>query len=644
MFDLFRNRARAVRIFLGAILMLVAVSMVITLIPGFVGASFAPDTVIAEIGDDVLTTRDVQVFIAQQLRNKAFPAEMVAVYAPMIVNQMIAERALAYQAQLMGFQVTDAEVAATVQSLFPQLFPDGKFVGRDVYQQYLAQMNLTIPEFERNVRLQILLMRLMNIALEGEVVTQREVEDVYRRRNEKIRVQYISLGPSDFRSQVSVTPEEIRQYFEQNRTIFQIPEKRDALILVAREEEVARQVQLSDSELLRAYRAQQDRFRLPERVRVRHILLKTTGKSPDEIKSIRAKAEDLLKQIRSGADFGELARKYSEDAGTASNGGEVGWITRGQTVPNFEKTAFSLKPGEISGVIETEYGFHILQVEQKEPARVQPFEEVREQLAGELRKQRVYDLMEQRMEQARNELRQNPQAAEAIAAKYGLQLLRVNRVAPGDPIPEARGNSDLIEAIRTLPKRGVSDIVQVGPNELALAVVTEVYPGRPAELAEVEDRIRSTLVAQKAQKLAEQKARQLEARLKEVQGDLDRLAREFGLTVKTSPAFSRLDSVEGIGSGVYLEQAFEKPVGAVVGPFQASGQTVVCKVIEHIDADMSQFNEDQRRQITEELRRQRAQQRRELLQESILAELVQKGKVKIYQRNIERLISLYRQG
>lgn len=643
MFDLFRSRARLARYLLGAILTLVAVSMVVTLIPGFVRASYAPDNVVAEIGDEPLTTRDVQLFIAQQLRNNAFPREMLPVYVPIIVNQMIAERALAYQAQRLGFVVTDQEVASTVQSLLPELFPGGKFAGKDAYQQYLARMNLTIPEFESNVRKQILLMRLMNLTLEGELVTQEEVERVYRQRNEKIKLDYISLGVADLRNQVQVTPEELRQHFEQNRSLYRIPEKRDAAILTLAASDVEKQIQVSDAELLRAYRSQQERFRVPERVRARHILLKTTGRSEQERKQLRAKAEELLKQLKAGANFAELAKKHSEDAGTAPNGGDIGWIARGQTVPNFERVAFSLKPGEISSVIETEYGYHIVQVLEKEQARLRPFEEVKAELAAEVRKQRVYDLMEQIVEQARAELSRRPSAIDEVAQKFGLRVARVNQVAAGDPIPEAKGQPELLEAIRTSPAGTVTPPVQLGQNELAFATVTKVYPARQAEFAEVQDRVRAFLVDQKAQKLLEEKARQLEQRLKVVGNDLQKLAREFGLTVKTTPEFTRADTVENLGAGVQFSEAFNKPVGTVIGPLRAMGQVFVCKVVAKIEADPTKMDKEERFRITEQLRQARAQQRRELLQEAIMARLVEEGKVKIYQRNIDRLVALYRE-
>jgi peptidyl-prolyl cis-trans isomerase D len=641
MFDLFRSRAKVVRYLLGAVLLTVALSMVVTLIPGFVGASYAPDNVIAEIGDEVLSTRDVQLSIQQQLRNNTIPREMVGVYVPMIVNQMISDRAVAFQAARMGVRVTDADVALAVESMLPQLFQNGQFVGQDVYAQYLSQMNLTIPEFESNVRKQILLLRLTNLVLEGEVVSEKEIEEDYRRANEKIKIEYISISPADFRARVEVSRQEMADYFEKNKASFQIGEKRDARILVADQGELAKTVAISDERLQQVYRTSADRFRVPDRVKVRHILLKTTGKSPQESEKIKQQAEALLKQIRGGADFAELAKKNSEDTGTAGQGGELGWISRGQTVQNFENTAFTLKPGELSGVISTEYGFHIIQVQEKDQARTRPFEEVKGEIAEELRRQSVYDRVQSLADQARAELLKSPLEAEAIASRLGLTLVRVERAGAADPIPEISASADMLEAVRTMAKGGVSSVLELGPDRLGVAVVTEIYPVRPAEFGEVEAQIRDTLVTQKSQAMAAERRKRLEELVKTSGNDLQRIARELGATVKSSPEFSRDGNVDGVGAAAYLQSAFEQPAGAIIGPLDAGGPTVVCRVVEKIPADLTKLAAE-RSSIAARLKRQKAAVRRELFEDGVLTRLIAEGKIRIYEKNVQRLVGSYR--
>lgn len=641
MFDLFRSRAKVVRYLLGALLLLVAFSMVITLVPGFGGGGYAADNIIAEIGDETITVRDVQVNIQQQLQNNVFSKDMTGVYVPIVINQMIADRAVSYQAERMGFQVTDAGVALTVQSLLPQLFQDGQFVGAEAYAGFLSRMNLTIPEFESNIRKQMVLLKLTNIALEGEIVTEQDVETEFRRRNEKITLDYIGVSPSDFRSQVKATSDEMREYYEKNTSTFQVREKRDIQLLVVDQEEIAASTPVPESELRQVYQASMDRFRTPERVKARHILLTTTGKSGEEIEKIKAQADDLLGQVRGGADFAELAKQHSQDPGTAMNGGDLGWVARGQTVPNFENAAFSLELGDISDVVSTEYGFHIIQVHEKEQARLQPFEEVKKKLEDERKREFVYERMRELADQARAELAKEPSQAGQIGDKLGLKLISVEKFSTGDSIPEVGQSADLVDAVSALAARGVTPVMQVGDDKLAVATVTEVFPPRTSEFSEVEDQIRERLIGQKAMWLAQQKSQQLEQMAASAGDDLAKMARSLGLTVKSVPEFGRGGALGDLGSAASVQQAFDEPVGAIVGPMRVLDQTIVCKVVAKTPADMSKLAEE-REAILFNLKAQKARQRKELLEDGIVIQLINEGKIKRNDRAIQRLITAYR--
>src|SRR5262249_680213 len=153
-------------------------------------------------------------------------------------------------------------------------------------------------------------------------------------------------------------------------------------------------IQVSDQQLRAAYSASMDNFRVPERVHARHILIKTVDKNDAEKKQLLAKAQDVLKQIKAGGDFGELAKKYSDDTGNAAKGGYRDWFVKGQMVPEFEKVAFSLKPKEVSDIVTTTYGYHIVQVLEHEQAHVKPFDEVKTALADELKKQGLSEKMQ----------------------------------------------------------------------------------------------------------------------------------------------------------------------------------------------------------------------------------------------------------
>jgi peptidyl-prolyl cis-trans isomerase D len=643
MFDLFRSREKNVRWLLGALLGLVALSMVVTLVPNYggMGGGSADQTIVAEIGDEVITTADVRMALSRASRAGSIPRGLEQVYAPMVVQQMIAERAVAFQAGRLGMEVSEEELASAIQMYIPQLFQGGKFAGKEIYSAYLQQMNTTIPEFERDLRKQILLQRIESLALEGIIVTPAQVEDDFRKRNEKIKVAYFQLSPDKYKSQVTATPDEISANFAQNRATYTIPEKRDYLFYVIDQQKVAASLTVNESDLRRAYADQRERFRVPERVHVRHILLKTTDKPQNEVQAIRKRIDDLLKQAKGGADFAALAQKNSDDTASAVKGGDIDWITRGQTVPEFEKAAFTLKPGQISDVITTVYGFHILKVEQKEQPHMRGFDEVKGELQTEVQQARASEKVQSLGDEIRAALGKSAAEAEKLAAANDIKGVTVQKVGLQDELPGIGRNAQFSEAVSGLKKGGVTPTVAVSPTQLAVALVLEVYPSRPAELAEVLEKVKSAIIDGKAKKLLADKTKEAAEKIK-AGGDLAAVAKALGAEVKTtSTEFSRDGAAEGLGAAVQIEGAFSKKVGESAGPFNLTGGTCFVKVLARTEADMTRLA-DQRDSIVNSLKSQAGRDRRELFTDGLVDTLVKQKKIKIHDDNIKRLVAAYR--
>lgn len=641
MFDLFRSRAKAVRILLGAMLLLVAVSMVTYLIPGFGSGGGAQDTVIAEIGKEVVTVRDVQQRMQAATRNKSVPRDAADTYVQQLVDDMVTTRALTYQAKRLGLGVSDAELAQALRAMIPQLFPNGQFVGTAIYAGFLEQQGLTIPEFEAQLRQQLLIGRLRDLVADSVIVTPQEVTREYQRRNAKIRVEYVAVSPAKLRGEVSLSPDEVRAFFETHRADYRVPEKRNLELLVADEAKVGQKIALPDDQLRRIYEQNKEQYRTPERVQARHILLMTTDKPKDEIAKIHVRAEGLLKQLKNGADFATLARQQSEDPGSKDKGGDLGWIVRGQTVPAFETVAFSLKPKELSGVITTQYGLHIIQVLAKEDARVKPFEELKEQIARERKKQQVFDTMERLADQAHEQLVKQPQQAAAIASRLDLELVKANQVAPGQTVPVFGNNPDFSDAITNLPQGGVTAVMQAPGNRLVVAVVTGVTPQRPAELSEVETNIRQLLTVQKTRNLLSARTSAVLQKFRTSGADLRAVVQQMGLELKTTQDFGLDGAADGIGPAALLAQGFQLPVGGVFGPTEVGDQQFICRVIGKTPADMSQFA-IQRAGIEAELKDGKNRQRMDLFEDSVRSALIREGKVKVHTDVLNRVVAGYR--
>jgi peptidyl-prolyl cis-trans isomerase D len=640
MFDLFRSRDKAVRYLLGVLLGVVALSMVITMVPGFGSETSSPsELVVAEVGREKITVPQVQALMQNLIRSRRVPPEMVQHYVPQLIDQMITERAVAYQAERMGFRVTDADVANAIRSMLPQMA--GPNFDRAAYIGYLQQQGLTVDEFEHNIRTNLLLLKLQNIALEGAIVTPSEVETEFHRKNDQVKVDYVAWSPKDVRSEVTVTPAEVQDFYQKNRAQFTTPEKRSFHLLIADEARIGGAVEVSENDLRAAYNTNLDRYRSQERVKVRHILVSTVGKSADEAKQAEAKANDILKQVRGGADFAALAKQHSEDPGSKEKGGEYE-VVRGQTVPAFEQAAFSLKPKEFGNLVKTEYGYHIMQVLEKEPAKVKPFEEVKAELATERKRETVYNAMQNAIDQARAELTRTPQNAQQIAAKYNLTYANVQNAGRGAPIPEVGASADLDATVAGLRQGEVSPVVQVAPTKLAVAAVTAVEASKPAALAEVESQIRESLTNSKAVTLGEQRVKETVEKLKGLQGggDLNAIAKAIGGEVKSTQLFTVEGAADGIGPASYLQEAFQKPVGATVGPITLGPQVFLAKVVEKKVADAAALNAG-RDQLVLSIKQRKAQERKELFEDGLLTRLIKEGKVKKRQDAIQRLVNQY---
>jgi peptidyl-prolyl cis-trans isomerase D len=642
MFDVFRSSSRAVRTIKIVLLSMVALSMVVYLIPGFgSGGSGSQDQIVAEIGKSALTIQDVRQRLQMLMRNRQVPKEMVEMYAEQTLNGLINERVMAYEAERLGFEVTPEDMLRNLQVMAPMLFQNGQFIGKEQYAALLREQDLSISEFEASTRVQLLVSKLANLVSQGVVVTPEEIARAYQSRNEKVKLEYISLPPDKYRSEVNVSPDEISRYYQGNKATYQVPEKRSFVLLVIDEAKVAQRVVAPEAELRRYYQASLDQFRTPDRVHVRHILLKTTGLSKEEEPKVKAKAEELLKKLKAGADFAELAKANSDDPGSGAKGGDVGWIVKGQTVPNFENTAFALKPKELSGVVSTEYGFHIIQALEKEPARVKPFDEVKDQLAQEWKKAKLRETVEKLADQAHELAVKNPAGAEQIARQLDIDAVKVEKAGAGDPVPEFGVSQEFEAAVAGLQKGGVTGVIQAPANKLVVAVVTAVFPARPSELAEVEPSIRAMLTATKLKQVIEMKQKEVLAKAKAAGGDLQTLAKSLGLEVKTTQEFARNGTVDGIGPAVSVYEAFDLPPGSVFAPSSVTDTRLICKVESRIPADPSKLA-DERNSIAQALKEEKTRRRTELLQDSLRTALFNAGKLKIHREAITRLFESYR--
>ena len=335
-----------------------------------------------------------------------------------------------------------------------------------------------------------------------------------------------------------------------------------------------------------------------------------------------------------------MAKKYSDD-GSKEQGGDLGWFVRNQMVPEFDSVAFALKPKELSSVVTSQYGYHIIQVLEKDPAKLKPFEEVKDELAKEVRAQDVAEKMQTLGDQMHADLVKSPKSAAEVAKKYGADLIAMPSAAPGDAIPGLGVNPEIDSTLATMKPDEVSSVLDLPNNRLGVVILNGRTPGRPSDFVEVQAQIRDKLVNEKASQIAVDRAKEAAERLKKGE-DIGKIAKSMQLDVTTSTSFGRADSIEGLGPAVSLEDAFAKPLGGVLGPMPIQGRQIVAKITEKSEADMAALPVEHDA-LLGQLKQKKAQDRNALLMDGILAKLTSEGKVTVNQKEIQNMVASLRQ-
>jgi peptidyl-prolyl cis-trans isomerase D len=304
-----------------------------------------------------------------------------------ILQQLVDERAALAEADRLGLKVSDEEVAQRIYSI-PAFQENGSFIGTQRYQQLLASQRppLTTSEFEDSVRRSLAVDKLRLSVTDWLSVSDKELEEEYRRKNDKVKLSLVTFNADTFRPDVTASDADIASYFAAHTADFKIPEKRRVKYLLIDVEALRAKINVMPADIERAYNENIDQYTTPEQVRASHILLKTEGKDDAVVK---AKAEDILKQAKGGADFAELAKKYSEDEANAKNGGDLDFFGKGRMVPQFDSVAFTMEPGQISDLVKTDYGYHIIKLTDKKAGATRKLDEVRQQLTDQLASERA---------------------------------------------------------------------------------------------------------------------------------------------------------------------------------------------------------------------------------------------------------------
>ena len=632
--DLDRNRW--IKVTMAVILGLIIVSMVVTLIPGLMSGTVggSPDAVASLDGHDITVT-DFQREFNEVTRNQAVPEMMRGIYARQILDQMIFQRALEYEAGRLGIQVTPDEQTDQLKQILPAAWVGGVWQKDRYVDEIQTRMGMTVEQFESAVRDQMLQQKFQRLVTDGLTVSPAEIEREFRWRNEKVVIDYVLVRPADLAPSIHPSDADLAAWFAKNSARYQIPEKRSARYALLDLAKLRSNTQVGDDVLRAYYTANIDQYKVENRVHVEHILFKTIGKTDAEVAEIRQKAEAVLKQAKSGANFEELAKKYSEDDATKPKGGDLGWIVDNQTVPEFQQAAFSLPKGSISDLVKTEYGFHIIKVLDREAAHTKSFEEVRDSILQPVLEQKVNAEANNISDELATAVRRSDrQPLDDLAKKFSLDLGETLPVAATEPVGPLGNSPDLHRALFEMRTGELSQPIQIDSGFVILTV-KDIVPAHQATLAEVHDRVLADYQQEKSVDLAHARAEELAKRAQSGEA-LDQAAKSLDLTAKISDPIARAGSIPDVGTGKQLEAAFNMSAGQISPATQVGGNWVVYRLNSHEAPDSGEFAE-QNDAIQEQLLQTKQNTAFEAFHTALVDRLKKEGKLTVNSEAMNRV-------
>jgi peptidyl-prolyl cis-trans isomerase D len=623
------NRKLGYRIFLGVVVAVLGGSMLLYLVPQTPGTGEAATDTVAKVGDQTVTLGEIRQQLAQIEQRNQVPKPLESLYARQILNQLVFQKELEYEAKRLGITVSDQERADRIKQYVPTAFTGGTFVGMDRYSSEVqARFQLSVPVFEDLIRQGLLEEKFRRRVTDGISVGPAELQEEFRYKNEKIKLDYVLIKPEDLAAKLNPSDAEIKAEYEKNKAHYQVPEKRVVRYGLLDTTQMRRTVQISDDQLKVQYQANIQQYQVPNRVHVEHILFMTVGKTDAEVDEIKKTAEDALAQTKKkGANFEDLAKKYSQDPGTKDKGGDLGWLTQGQTVPEFEKTAFSLEKGQVSSLVRTQYGFHIIKVLDKETAHTRPFDEVKDSIRAPLMLQEADKQASDTADQLAKAIRQsNKVSLDDLARQYHLTASETRPVSAADPVLELGNSKEVKDAIVRLRPEELSLPLRTDRGYVVLSV-KQILPAHQGSLEEVRSQVIDDLKQEESAKLAKTKADELAKRVKAGE-KFDAAAKALGLDPKFSESISRNDSIAGAASGKQLGSAFQMKPGDVGAPLSLGANWMVYRVDSQDEPNPADFDK-QKKTLAEQLLQTKRTVAFEAFKTALENRLKQEGKVKL---------------
>jgi len=552
------------------------------------------DAAIAKVGNHKITMSQYQTAykntmeMYRSLYKNQFNEEMMEKLGlkQKVLEDLIGREMLLQEAERRGIHVTEDEIKNAIVSM-PVFQQEGSF-SEAMYKRALNYYGLTATEFEKDKERELMLRALENIVTRSAKVSDQELRDMYKMQQEKVKIGYICFEPDKIKETYSIPDADIKSYYDRQREQFREPEKAKAKYITFDPASFEKTVEVTAKEIEEYYETESDQYFEPKKVKARHILLKSENKEKDA--EVLKQAEALVAQASKGDDFEKLAKKNSDDKATADKGGDLGYFKKGDMTKPFEEAAFAMKPGDISKPVKSQFGWHIIKVEDVKEARTKPLDEVKESIEAELRKEKAQQVVEKEAKRAFNRLFKSKNLEE-FAQETGMKVQETGFFVYGKAPEDAPGKENFSKEVFALAKGELSPSFAVGQKYF----IVRLEDKRESQIAPLDD-VKTTITAdiEKEKKLATAKVNAEKLLMDLVQGkqQWEEAAKKAGLEIKEADVQALGDYIQGIGQSKEIREAVfsldqTKPYGP--SPYLSDKGIVIIKLQERIEPSDADF-------------------------------------------------------
>ena len=604
--------SRVVKIIFIVIISVACITMVITLVPGIFSDQASSSDAYATIhgsgflgrifgSSDEVSTQEVQQLAQRMLQRQQLPDFVLPFMMQRVGQGLIQQHIELLEANRLGVKVTDEDLRSFLHTgMWGQvLFPGGKYVGDAQYASLVSQnFGISREQFEKELKKEIQENRLRSFVTAGVTVSDKQVREAYTLQATKIKFDYAVISADDLRKTINPSDTELQAFFKQNAARYAkaIPEERKLQYIAFTTANLPGGApQVTDAEVQQYYSQHQKDYQVDDQVKVRHILIKVDENADAKADAAaKEKAQDILKQLHSGGNFADLAKKYSDDPGSKDQGGELGFIKHGTTVPEFDKAAFALQPGQTSDLVRTKFGYHIIQTEEKQTAHTRPLDEVKQTIVSVLTRQKEGQAQQAFGQQLANEAQKS--GLSQTAAAHHLQVVTTDYIAQNAIIPTLADGSQMLTSAFSAKQGAAPQVASTGDG-YAVFQVEDVHAAHAPSFDEYKSHVVDDFRDQQLPQLLTRKTNELADKAK-AENDLAKAAKEVGATVKSSDLVGRDAQVPDIGQlASTAPQLFDLNVGQISNAIQGQRTGAVVKLTQKQQptADDIQKNFDQTR-------------------------------------------------